>query len=122
MNIFPAIDIYNGCAVRLYKGDYARMTVYSDDPAAVARAFAAAGAGGATISSAMVLNFPHEGHLPSQRGEAAPHSEHTKTVVGLAIYPFVFANLLPRHPAPRRPSVQNIVMPRAHCARGDHVL
>ena len=32
MNIFPAIDIYNGCAVRLYKGDYSKMTVYSDDP------------------------------------------------------------------------------------------
>ena len=28
MNIFPAIDIYNGCAVRLYKGDYSKMTVY----------------------------------------------------------------------------------------------
>ena len=44
MIILPAIDLYEGKAVRLYKGDYARMTVYSDDPAAVARAFAAAGA------------------------------------------------------------------------------
>ena len=44
MIILPAIDLYKGKAVRLYKGDYARMTVYSDDPAAVARAFAAAGA------------------------------------------------------------------------------
>ena len=33
-----------------------------------------------TASSAMVLNFPQEGHLPSQRGETAPHSAHTKTV------------------------------------------
>ena len=49
-------------------------------------AFAAAGAGGATISSAMVLNFPHEGHLPSQRGLVAPHSEQTKTVVCLAMF------------------------------------
>ena len=44
MLIFPAIDIYGGKAVRLYKGDYARMTVYSEDPAAVAAAFAEAGA------------------------------------------------------------------------------
>ena len=29
MIIFPAIDLYGGKAVRLYKGDYSRMTVYS---------------------------------------------------------------------------------------------
>lgn len=44
MNIFPAIDLYGGKAVRLFKGDYTQMTVYSDDPAAVARDFEAAGA------------------------------------------------------------------------------
>ncbi len=44
MYIYPAIDLYGGKAVRLYKGDYAQMTVYSDDPAQVAGAFAAAGA------------------------------------------------------------------------------
>ena len=32
MKIFPAIDIYNGCAVRLLKGDYNQMTIYSDNP------------------------------------------------------------------------------------------
>lgn len=44
MHIFPAIDLYEGKAVRLYKGDYAQMTVYSDDPLEVARDFAAQGA------------------------------------------------------------------------------
>jgi len=44
MHIFPAIDLYDGCAVRLYKGDYSQMTVYSRDPLAVARDFEAAGA------------------------------------------------------------------------------
>ena len=44
MLIFPAIDLYGGKAVRLFKGDYAQMTVYSDDPVSVARDFAAAGA------------------------------------------------------------------------------
>jgi phosphoribosylformimino-5-aminoimidazole carboxamide ribotide isomerase len=44
MLIFPAIDLYGGKAVRLYKGDYAQMTIYSDDPLSVARDFAAAGA------------------------------------------------------------------------------
>ncbi len=44
MKLFPAIDLYEGKAVRLYKGDYAQMTVYSDDPASVAADFAASGA------------------------------------------------------------------------------
>lgn len=44
MLIFPAIDLYGGKAVRLYKGDYNQMTVYNDDPSAVARDFEKAGA------------------------------------------------------------------------------
>lgn len=44
MLIYPAIDLYGGKAVRLYKGDYARMTIYSDDPAAVAKDFLRCGA------------------------------------------------------------------------------
>ena len=45
MLIFPAIDLLQGQAVRLYKGDYAQKTVYSDDPVSVAMNFKAAGAG-----------------------------------------------------------------------------
>ena len=44
MYIFPAIDLYEGKAVRLLKGDYAQMTVYSENPLDVAKDFAAAGA------------------------------------------------------------------------------
>lgn len=44
MKLFPAIDLYDGKAVRLYKGRYEDMTVYSEDPCAVARDFEAAGA------------------------------------------------------------------------------
>ena len=44
MFLFPAIDLYEGKAVRLYKGDYHQLTVYNDDPTAVAKNFAAAGA------------------------------------------------------------------------------
>ena len=43
MYIYPAIDLYEGKAVRLFKGDYAQMTIYSENPAEVAKAFAAAG-------------------------------------------------------------------------------
>ena len=44
MQIFPAIDLSGGQVVRLYQGDYDKMTVYGADPRAVARDFIAAGA------------------------------------------------------------------------------
>ena len=44
MILFPAIDLIGGKAVRLTKGDYAQMTVYHDNPVAVAQSFEAAGA------------------------------------------------------------------------------
>jgi len=44
MELIPSIDLRAGRVVRLEQGDYARETVYGDDPAAVARAFASAGA------------------------------------------------------------------------------
>ena len=44
MNIFPAIDLYNHKAVRLLKGDYNQMTIYSDNPAEIALDFKNQGA------------------------------------------------------------------------------
>lgn len=44
MKIFPAIDLFQGKAVRLYKGDYNEMTVYSDKPWEIAQDFKNSGA------------------------------------------------------------------------------
>lgn len=44
MKIFPAIDLLDGCAVRLTRGDYDQKTVYSSDPVSVAAFFASCGA------------------------------------------------------------------------------
>ena len=44
MILFPAIDLYEKKAVRLYKGNYENMTVYSENPIEIARDFEAAGA------------------------------------------------------------------------------
>ena len=44
MILFPAIDLYDGKAVRLFKGDYAQMTVYSEHPEEIARDFVRCGA------------------------------------------------------------------------------
>ena len=44
MILFPAIDLFEGKAVRLFKGDYAQMTVYSEHPEEIGKEFAACGA------------------------------------------------------------------------------
>jgi len=44
VDLYPAIDLRAGRCVRLHQGDFAAETVYDDDPVAVARAFALAGA------------------------------------------------------------------------------
>jgi phosphoribosylformimino-5-aminoimidazole carboxamide ribotide isomerase len=44
MELYPAIDVRGGRCVRLQQGDYARETIYGDDPVAVALGFVEAGA------------------------------------------------------------------------------
>ena len=44
MKLYPAIDLYSGKAVRLFKGEYQQMTVYNENPLAVAKNFQSAGA------------------------------------------------------------------------------
>ena len=44
MKLYPAIDLYEGKAVRLYKGEYQQMTVYNENPLQVALDFQKAGA------------------------------------------------------------------------------
>ena len=39
MKLFPAIDLFDGKAVRLYKGDYEKMTIYSENPHEIALDF-----------------------------------------------------------------------------------
>lgn len=70
MNIFPAIDLVGGKAVRLYKGDYAQMTVYDDDPLNTARRFEAAGA-----------RFVHMVDLEGARDGGTPNFEVVRRVV-----------------------------------------
>ena len=70
MYIFPAIDLYEGKAVRLYKGDYAQMTVYSDDPVSVARDFAAQGA-----------HFIHLVDLEGAKSGTTPNLETVRAIV-----------------------------------------
>ncbi|MBR4467345.1 MAG: 1-(5-phosphoribosyl)-5-[Clostridia bacterium] len=73
MLIFPAIDLYGSCAVRLFRGDYAQKTVYSADPASVAADFARLGARQAHIvdlEGAKTGGTPHFGLICRIRSES----------------------------------------------------
>lgn len=69
MNIFPAIDLVDGCAVRLFKGDYDQMTVYSNDPSKIACDFEASGA-----------RFLHLVDLEGARDGSTPNIETVKKI------------------------------------------
>ena len=62
MILFPAIDLFQGKAVRLFKGDYDQMTVYSDHPEDIAKDFAAQGA---THIHLVDLEGAREGKTPN---------------------------------------------------------
>ena len=85
MILFPAIDLFEGKAVRLYKGDYDRMTVYSEHPEEIAADFAAKGAthahlvdleGARSPSERQVCmcRSPRKGYLPRM----SPSSAYTR--------------------------------------------
>ena len=62
MLILPAIDLYEGKAVRLTQGDYRRITVYSDDPASLLKAF---GQNGAKEVHVVDLEGARDGSTPN---------------------------------------------------------
>lgn len=70
MNIFPAIDLYNGSAVRLFKGDYEKMTIYSENPMEIARDFENSGA-----------KYIHMVDLEGAKEGTTPNIEIVKQVV-----------------------------------------
>ncbi len=79
-DIIPAVDIRGGRCVRLYQGDYARETVFSDDPVATARRWAELGAprlhvvdldaarDGASPNRELVVRLIEEAGVPVQVG------------------------------------------------------
>ena len=70
MNIFPAIDLYDKKAVRLLKGDYAKMTVYSENPVEIAKDFENSGA-----------RFLHIVDLEGAKTGDTPNIETIKNIV-----------------------------------------
>ena len=70
MLILPAIDLYDKKAVRLYKGDYEQMTVYSNNPVEIALDFKKAGA-----------SFMHVVDLEGAKTGQTPNLETIKKLI-----------------------------------------
>ena len=70
MKLFPAIDLFDGKAVRLFKGDYQNMTVYSENPSEIAIDFYNSGA-----------KFMHVVDLEGAKTGETPNIETVKKLV-----------------------------------------
>lgn len=105
MLVIPAIDIHDGKCVRLYQGDFAKVTEYSDDPVEVARGWDWLGAemlhvvdldgakAGRPVNLDIVLRIALDTGLPIQLGgglrkpkhiESALESGVTRVILGTA--------------------------------------
>lgn len=97
MLIYPAIDLYDGKAVRLFKGDYAQMTVYSENPPSVAEDFRSYGAthmhivdlegakSGTTPNLKTVLAIKERGGLFCEVGGGIRNMQTVDTYLGAGI-------------------------------------
>jgi len=98
MTILPAIDLYDGKAVRLTRGDYSRMTVYSDDPVTVALGFKELGAthlhvvdlegarDGTPANFDVIKRIIEMSGLCVQVGGGVRTSEILKQYIGIGVY------------------------------------
>ncbi len=97
MDVIPAIDLRNGNAVRLYQGDYARETVFGDDPAAVARTWEQQGANrihvvdldgaraGAPVQAALAASIAQAVSIPVQFGGGVRELSHIESLLEAGI-------------------------------------
>lgn len=111
MELFPAIDLIGGCAVRLVKGDYAQKTVYSDNPAEVARSFAAAGAkylhvvdlegakDGGTPNLETIQNIVENGGLLVEVGGGIRSEEVIKKYLDAGVFRVILGTAAVQNPA-----------------------
>ena len=111
MELFPAIDLIGGCAVRLVKGDYAQKTVYSEKPAEVAKSFAEAGAkylhvvdlegakDGGTPNLETIQNIVEQGGLLVEVGGGIRSEEVIKKYLDAGVFRVILGTAAVQNPA-----------------------
>lgn len=97
MFVFPAIDLLGGKCVRLVQGDYQRETIFSDDPASVARQWVEQGAdrlhlvdldgakAGHPVNGDVVRRIVQSVPVPCQIGGGIRNSDHLRDVLSWGI-------------------------------------
>src|SRR5262249_16254119 len=111
MIVYPAIDLRGGRCVRLTQGDFARETVYGDDPVVVARRWAALGArwlhvvdldgarAGRPVQAALVAAICSAVGIPVQVGGGLRDAAAVETVLEAGAARVVLGTLAVREPA-----------------------
>ena len=111
MIVYPAIDLRGGRCVRLVEGDFARETVYGDDPVATARGFAAVGArwlhvvdldgarAGAPIQADVVARICGAVAIPVQVGGGLRDEAAVRTVLDAGAARAILGTVAVRDPA-----------------------
>ena len=111
MTVYPAIDLRGGRCVRLLQGEFDRETVYGDDPVAVARAWAAAGArwlhvvdldgarAGRPLQTALVREICRAAAIPVQVGGGLRDADAVDAVLDAGAARVVLGTIAVRDPA-----------------------
>ncbi|HXR66747.1 MAG TPA: 1-(5-phosphoribosyl)-5-[(5-phosphoribosylamino)methylideneamino]imidazole-4-carboxamide isomerase, partial [Ktedonobacteraceae bacterium] len=97
MKLFPAIDIKDGQCVRLYQGDYERMTVYASDPVEIAQRWQEAGASwlhvvdldgakeGHPVNAALIARICQQTTLQVEVGGGLRTLEHVENTLAAGV-------------------------------------
>ncbi len=111
MTIYPAIDLRGGRCVRLVEGDFARETVYGDDPVAVAKRWEAAGArwlhvvdldgarAGSPVQAPLVAAICKAVRIPVQVGGGMRDAAGVETVLATGVARAILGTVAVRDPA-----------------------
>ncbi len=111
MELWPAIDLRGGKCVRLLQGDYARETVFGDDPVAMARQFVAAGArrlhivdldgakAGEPVQIALIERMAQAAGVPCQVGGGIRTLETARCYAAAGISRIVVGSIAIEEPA-----------------------
>ena len=111
MEIIPAIDIRDGRCVRLYQGDYARETVFSDDPVAIARRWQDEGArrlhlvdldgarAGRPLNEAVIVAIARAVSVPCQVGGGIRSVETVERYLSAGLERIIFGSTAVEEPA-----------------------
>lgn len=111
MEIYPAIDLVGGRAVRLTQGDYEQMTVYDADPVTRARGFAAAGArylhavdldgakNGQTANLETIRQLVEDGSLKVEVGGGIRDEERIRAYLDMGVWRVILGTVAVKNPA-----------------------